>query len=368
MILLLVVSGAISLVYLQNLRQEQEEVSQEATRASVEARETAVAADRLAIVSTTDALQAATVQAMATSDNAVATAEVAANQTLVAERAVVENQAEATAQAATAQAQLATVAAQATQLAREAVQNTPEATVPNQPTATPDPIRLAVDAQINALIRDQDNMPMFYITGGSYQMGAANGADNPLHQVTVDSFFLDQFEVTVQQFADFLNRQGGNNEKCDGVDCATTAVFTSLTNLLNNLGVFEPRPGTERYPATWITWQGANAYCQAVGSRLPTEAEWEYAARGIDGRPFPWGSAAPIFQQTAVFNNNISQSLTNFFPRAFVRVDGLPDGPVRLGYKGWLVAQPNGCRIGMIQNFTIHRCLPSATTMMPHPA
>ncbi|MCA9899609.1 MAG: SUMF1/EgtB/PvdO family nonheme iron enzyme [Ardenticatenaceae bacterium] len=333
-ILLLVVSGAISLVYLQNLRQEQEEVSQEATRASVEARETAVAADRLAIVSTTDALQAATVQAMATSDNAVATAEVAANQTLVAERAVVENQAEATAQAATAQAQLATVAAQATQLAREAVQNTPEATVPNQPTATPDPIRLAVDAQINALIRDQDNMPMFYITGGSYQMGAANGADNPLHQVTVDSFFLDQFEVTVQQFADFLNRQGGNNEKCDGVDCATTAVFTSLTNLLNNLGVFEPRPGTERYPATWITWQGANAYCQAVGSRLPTEAEWEYAARGIDGRPFPWGSAAPIFQQTAVFNNNISQSLTNFFPRAFVRVDGLPDGASPFGVQG----------------------------------
>ncbi|MCA9918514.1 MAG: SUMF1/EgtB/PvdO family nonheme iron enzyme, partial [Anaerolineales bacterium] len=333
-ILLLVISGAISLAYLQNIQQEREEVSQEATRASVEARETAVAADRLAIVSTTDALEAATVQAMATSDNAVATAEVAANQTLVAERALVEGQEEATAQAATAQAQLATVAAQATKVAAESVLNTPVATVLNQPTATPDPAQLALDAQLNSFIRDNDNMPMLFITGGTFQMGMADGEDNPLHSVAVDSFYLDQYEVTVQQFADFLNRLGGNSGRCDGEDCATTAVFTSLTNLLNNLGVFDPQAGSDRYPATWITWNGANAYCQAVGSRLPTEAEWEYAARGTDGRLYPWGDADPIFQQTAVFNNNLTQSLTNFFPRAFIRVDGLPDGASPFGVLG----------------------------------
>jgi formylglycine-generating enzyme required for sulfatase activity len=341
-ILLLVVGGAVSLIYLQDVQQEREEVAQEATRAGVEARETAVAADELAlelaIESTAAALEAATVQAMATSDNAVATAEVAANQTLVAERAVVENLAEATAQAATAQAQLATVAAQATQVAQQAIDNTPEATVPNQPTATPDSAQLALDAQLNAFIREQDNMPMLFITGGSYQMGLANAggeADNPLRPVTVSTFYLDQYEVSVQQFADFLNQQGGNTGACNGENCAATVVFTSLTNLLNNLGVFEPRPGTGRFPATWITWEGAVAYCESVGSRLPTEAEWEYAARGVDGRIYPWGNTPnPVLYETAIFNNNPAQSPSVFFPRAFMRVDGLPDGISPFGIYG----------------------------------
>ncbi|MEZ4595292.1 MAG: SUMF1/EgtB/PvdO family nonheme iron enzyme, partial [Chloroflexota bacterium] len=252
----------------------------------------------------------------------------------VAERALVEGQEEATAQAATAQAQLATVAAQATRVAAEAVQTTPEVTVPNQPTATPDPAQLALDAQLNSFIREADNMPMLFISGGSYQMGLADGADNPLRPVTVDSFYLDQYEVSVQQFSDFLNRIGGNTAACDGEDCATTAVFTSLTNILNNLGVFDPRPGTERYPATWITWHGANAYCQSVGGRLPTEAEWEYAARGTDGRLYPWGEAAPVLYETSIFNNNTAQSLSIFFSRAFVRVDGLPDSASPFGVQG----------------------------------
>ena len=335
-ILLLVVGGAVSLVYLQNLQQEREEVSQEATRASVEARETAVSADRLAFESTTAALEAATVEAMATSDNALATSEVAANQTLVAERAEVEGQEEATAQAATSEAQLATVAAQATQLAQESINITPEATVPNQPTATPDPAQLAVEAQLNAFIRDEDNMPMLFITGGTFEMGLADAADEadnaPAHLVTIDNFYLDQYEVTVQQFADFLNRQGGNHEACNGVDCAVTFVSTTFTNLLNNLGVFEARPGTGRFPATWISWEGAAAYCASVEARLPTEAEWEYAARGVDGRLYPWGSGSPVVFDTAVFSFTALQSSS--FGRAFVRVDGLPNGASPFGILG----------------------------------
>ncbi len=337
-ILLLVIGGAVSLFYLQDVQQEREEVAQEATRAGVEARETAVAADILAIESTTAALEAATVQAMATSDNALATSEVAANQTIVAERAQVENQEEATAQAATATAQVATVAAQATQIAQEAIDNTPEATVPNQPTATPDPAQLAVEAQLNSLIREQDNMPMLFITGGIFQMGvedAPEDADNgPARQVELDSFYLDQFEVSVQQYADFLNRLGANHNACNGVDCAVTLVSTTFTNLLNNLGVFEARPGTGRYPATWITWEGAATYCASVNARLPTEAEWEYAARGVDGRSYPWGNATPILHETAVFNNNPDQSASVFFGRAFVRVDSLPNGASPFGVFG----------------------------------
>ncbi|MBK8902093.1 MAG: SUMF1/EgtB/PvdO family nonheme iron enzyme [Anaerolineaceae bacterium] len=335
-ILLLVISGAVSLIYLQDVAQEREEVAQEATRASVEARETAVAADRLAIVSTTDALQAATVQAMATSDNAVATAEVAVNQTLVAERAEVASQEEATVQAATSEAQLATVAAQATILAREAT-NTPSASVPNQPTATPDPAQLALQAQLNSYIRGQDNMPMLYITGGTFNMGDATAGENannsPVRQVSVDSFYLDQYEVTVQQFADFLNRLGSNAQACNGFNCAITRVAAITSNILNNLGVYEPSPGTARFPATWITWHGAVAYCESVGARLPTEAEWEYAARGTDGRSYPWGNTAPILYDTAIFYNT-EQSETVFFGRAFVRVDSLPNGASPFGVYG----------------------------------
>ncbi|MCC6605370.1 MAG: SUMF1/EgtB/PvdO family nonheme iron enzyme [Anaerolineae bacterium] len=335
-ILLLVIGGAVSLIYLQDVAQEREAVAQEATRASVEARETAVAADRLAIVSTTDALQAATVQAMATSDNAVATAEVAVNQTLVAERAEVASQEEATAQAATAEAQLATVAAQATILAREAT-NTPAASVPNQPTATLDSAQLALQAQLNSYIRPQDNMPVLYITGGTFAMGQADAPEtannSPVRQVTVDSFYLDQYEVTVQQFADFLNRLGNNTLACDGFNCAITRVAAITSNILNNLGVYEPSPGTARFPATWITWHGAAAYCESVGARLPTEAEWEYAARGTDGRSYPWGNAAPILYETAIFYNT-EQSETVFFGRAFVRVDSLPDGASPFGVFG----------------------------------
>ncbi len=330
-ILLLVVSGAIGLVNAAQLREAAAEAEAAAADAAITARETAVAADRLAIESTTAAFAAATV-------NALATYEVAVNQTLVAERSEVQGQEEATAQAAIAEAQLATAAAQATQIAQQALNNTPEATRPNQPTATPDPAQLALEAQLNAIVRERDNMPMFFISGGTFTMGQADapdGADNaPARLVTVDSFYLDQYEVTVQQFADFLNRQGGNNGACNGVDCTKTLVSTTFTNVLNNLGVFEARPGTGRFPVNWVSWEGAFAYCASVDARLPTEAEWEYAAGGGDGRLYPWGNSRPVFQDTAVFNSNTAQSPSALFNRAFVRMDALPNGASPFGILG----------------------------------
>ena len=345
--LLLVIGSAIGLFNSQrsanNAQAEAAAAESTAVAARAEAAEAAstalvaaVTADALAAESTFVAVTSAAVQEMATSDNALATMEVAANQTTVAERANLENDMEATVQAATSEAQIAIAEEQATQLAIAANESASETAVPNQPTATPDPAQLAVIAQLESIIREKDNMPMLYITGGTFEMGwvdaSAEDDNGPVRQVTIEDFYLDQYEVTVQQFADFLNEQGGNSNACDGEDCAVTFVSTALTNLLNNLGVFEPRPGTSRFPAIWISWHGAASYCESVDGRLPTEAEWEYAARGVDGRTYPWGEAAPIRYTTTIFNFTTGQA--NAVNNAFVRVDGLPDGVSPFGLFG----------------------------------
>lgn len=300
-----------------------------ATEAAVMAQVTALAADSLAATSTREA---ANVQLAA----ATITSEFATQQSLSIERQEEQAKANATAVAATATSNYESASAQALQATQTA--SAASAFVTDEPDTTsvpptPDPTALSLDAQLKAFVREQDNMPMLYITGGSYEMGAtgptANLDEQPPHTVVVPSFYIDRFEVSVQQFADFLNDLGGNRGACGGFDCAKTLVDTQWTHLMNNFGVFEPRPGSGNYPASWISWYGAEAYCASVGARLPTEAEWEYAAQGLDGRTYPWGEAAPELNMTAVFGYDFRD-----FPRAFKAVDSMPAGASPFGVQG----------------------------------
>lgn len=123
-------------------------------------------------------------------------------------------------------------------------------------------------------ITSKDGGPMVLIPAGKFQMGSNNGGkdEKPVHAVSLDSFYLDVYEVTNVQYGKFMQATGHS---------APAYWSDSRFNAPNQ-------------PVVGVTWHDAVAYCQWAGKRLPTEAEWEYAARGgLVGREYPWGDEAP---------------------------------------------------------------------------
>lgn len=144
----------------------------------------------------------------------------------------------------------------------------------------------------DSLIRLSDASVMVYVPAGTFEMGRLPDTYRQFgsYTATLDAFWIDQTEVTNAQFAAFLNDQGNQFEA--GI---TWLEIEQVENAQIELrdGLFQPESGKADHPVVEISWYGAHAYCQWVGGRLPTEAEWEYAARGPDGHLFPWGDADP---------------------------------------------------------------------------
>ncbi len=194
------------------------------------------------------------------------------------------------------------------------VTSSPTAELPTSPTPIP----------ILIFTRELDEMPVVQIPAGTFQMGAnpndpaAHADERPQHAVTLDSFHLDQYEVSVTQYAAFLTANGGHAPSaCEGFTCVKTSFEALDSHLVWNGGaIYQAEPGFEKHPINFVTWYGARAYCAWVGGRLPTEAEWEYAARGTDGRRYPWGEAVPD-ETRALFGLGFD---------ALLPVDAFPDG------------------------------------------
>jgi formylglycine-generating enzyme required for sulfatase activity len=163
-----------------------------------------------------------------------------------------------------------------------------------------------------------DGMEMVYVPAGEFLMGTTQGEiqmmmalcpqcnagslsdEKPQHKVNLDAYWIDKTEVTNSQFAQFTNSTG---YKTTAEQSGSSYVqyqghsgpfaYVKRADWQHPLGPESNIKGREQAAVTQISWDDAFAYCQWAGRRLPTEAEWEKAARGTQPRLFPWGNDLP---------------------------------------------------------------------------
>lgn len=139
----------------------------------------------------------------------------------------------------------------------------------------------------------RDGAPALLIPGGVFIMG--DDENSPRREIFVDAFYLDKYEVTVGRYARFLQ-----------------AVPLSLPQEWDTIDLRKHA----KLPVVGVGWHDADSYCRWIGKRLPTEAEWEKAARGSDQRKYPWGDDAPTLQRarfgrlhgSAVYEDGVAEA------------------------------------------------------------
>lgn len=132
---------------------------------------------------------------------------------------------------------------------------------------------------------EKDGKEMIYIPGGDFIMGSDESLENerPAHVVHVDAFYIDRYPVTNEEYRRFVDATGHPVPYYD-VEWAEPYDYNWDPERQT------PPEGKEKHPVVLVSLEDARAYATWAGKRLPTEAEWERAARGTDGRRWPWGN------------------------------------------------------------------------------
>lgn len=183
----------------------------------------------------------------------------------------------------------------------------------------------------DAEVRPVDNTLTVYVPEGSFLMGSeennplARSDEIPRHLVTLDGFWIDKTEITNAQFAVFLNENGNQANasktrqslQTHWIDLGKKGERSAL--IVEQNGSFVSVAGYESYPVRKVSWHGASAYCEWVGGHLPTEAQWEYAAKGPGNFEYPWGNGYP------------GETRGSFGNRAMAPVGSYPDGASWVG-------------------------------------
>lgn len=161
--------------------------------------------------------------------------------------------------------------------------------------------------------KEPDPVPMVTIPAGEFLMGSPEGTgrddERPQRSVYLDEFAIDQVEVTNERYMAFVRSIGHRAPPNPYGD-----------------GPLQSIKGIEQLPVVQTTWYDAKAYCGWAKKRLPTEAEWEKAARGTDGRLYPWGNEPPTAKR-ANFDREWEDEHT------LRPVGSLPDGDSPYGVK-----------------------------------
>jgi serine/threonine-protein kinase len=134
-----------------------------------------------------------------------------------------------------------------------------------------------VKYDIGSTMLGNDSMSLVYVPAGEFKMGSDFGEINetPVHAVNLDAFWIDKTEVTNKMYAVCVN---------EGACVAPTNTGSQTQPSYYDDALYD------NYPVVYVTWDNAAAYCAWAGRRLPTEAEWEKAARSMDERVYPWGN------------------------------------------------------------------------------
>ena len=174
----------------------------------------------------------------------------------------------------------------------------------------------AAQNSISMIVSDKDGMAMVYVPAGEFEMGT----EQSQHRVYLDGYYIDQTEVTNAQYAEFLNEMGNQIE--EGRKWYNDGQFPEISQAD---GIWQVEKRREDHPVVLVSWYGANAYCEWAGKQLPTEAQWEKAARGTDGRTYPWGEGLDCYRA-----KNIGHCDVNYL------------GTKSVGHYGDLGASPYG--------------------------